>query len=525
MPRLAAAIVGLAFLAGASAARADGKFFVPDIGRVPIPDQQALIHWNDGVETLAIETRYESDATDIAWVIPLPAEPEITPATTGMFPTLRTTFTPRVAHRHPLSNFDFLLVILLLPVVLVVGGKRFFALVALFVGILLSGILLPALGTAGTSRVGGDAVRIHQREIVGDYNATVISGDDAAAVGQWLADNRYTVSPDARAALDRYVADGWVFAAVRLRPTKQSTAKPRTAHPLIFRFAADEPVYPMRLTGAQGDDLTLDLYVFADHRAEADAMAVRACVEMVPADDEHEHWLGNGLIGHPRLRALVGDRKMIGTHLSAKLAPADMQRDITIQWTDFDRKEAIFYTPGAAWRAGLTGGLLVMMGMMVSIGLAIRRGVKTIRPVAPAMAGWLGAAIIVIVAVRLALPVTDDSIPWTAGLQSRSFHRQLPGFLEALMPDYDPGDPIEAADIDRLIDRALAEEHWAEASVTNPLTGERIGYEDSPGNYTLEQTDKGTIYIWYDMAGVPHRVPLWDTGSQRPAWLDGKGRG
>ena len=54
---------------------ADGKVFPVIDHRASIPDQQALIAWRDGIETLAIETRFVGTGTDFAWVVPLPSVP------------------------------------------------------------------------------------------------------------------------------------------------------------------------------------------------------------------------------------------------------------------------------------------------------------------------------------------------------------------------------------------------------------------------------------------------------------------
>lgn len=68
---------------------ADGKFFPPTAlpANVTIPDQRALIHFTNGIERLVIETRFVGEGTNFAWVVPLPSQPVIEAATTGLFPT------------------------------------------------------------------------------------------------------------------------------------------------------------------------------------------------------------------------------------------------------------------------------------------------------------------------------------------------------------------------------------------------------------------------------------------------------
>jgi hypothetical protein len=38
--------------------------------------------------------------------------------------------------------------------------------------------------------------------------------------------------------------------------------------------------------------------------------------------------------------------------------------------------------------------------------------------------------------------------------------------------------------------------------------GGLVREEDSPGNYTIRQTDEDFEYIWYDIEGAPQIVPL-----------------
>lgn len=66
-----------------------------------IPDQRALICWSNGVERLAIETRFRGEGTNFAWVVPLPGEPVMEQATQGLFATLEHIFRPNVIHNVP----------------------------------------------------------------------------------------------------------------------------------------------------------------------------------------------------------------------------------------------------------------------------------------------------------------------------------------------------------------------------------------------------------------------------------------
>ena len=95
------------------AALGDGKVFSTALQEhVELPDQRALIQFTNGTERLVIETRFTGSGTNFAWVVPLPAEPLIEPATTGLFPTLQHLFQPAIRHNEPFHFLGGLIVII-----------------------------------------------------------------------------------------------------------------------------------------------------------------------------------------------------------------------------------------------------------------------------------------------------------------------------------------------------------------------------------------------------------------------------
>ena len=94
-------LAGVLLLASAGAggeARADGKVLPPVLvaQEIEMPDQRALLAWKDGVETLVIESSFVGEGTDFAWVVPLPAKPEVEAATRGTLPSVAALMLPVV---------------------------------------------------------------------------------------------------------------------------------------------------------------------------------------------------------------------------------------------------------------------------------------------------------------------------------------------------------------------------------------------------------------------------------------------
>jgi hypothetical protein len=243
------------------AALADGKVFPRgefDPSQVPIPDQRAMIHWAGGVERLVIETSFAGPGTNFAWVVPLPAVPEIEQATPGLFPTLNRIFLPAVdlsgdrwfvgfgwfvlgcwavLRRDPAAKSDLMALILLSMTLL-----------------LLAGMLLPALGPASTRGIGsgdtaGSGVEVLARTQTERFDVAVVTGTNAAVLTDWLRDRGYAASSEVAPVISNYVRQGWVFAAARLIGAEAGATN--ATPPLSFRFASAEPVYPMALTGGR----------------------------------------------------------------------------------------------------------------------------------------------------------------------------------------------------------------------------------------------------------------------------------
>jgi len=83
-------------------ATADGKVLVATAlaeQAAQIPDQRALVHFDQGMERLVIEARFQGPGTQFAWVIPLPSKPEIEEVSQGLFPTLEYLFQPEISDR------------------------------------------------------------------------------------------------------------------------------------------------------------------------------------------------------------------------------------------------------------------------------------------------------------------------------------------------------------------------------------------------------------------------------------------
>lgn len=508
------ALIALALLLPASDARGDGKVFPLLDHTASIPDQQALVVWDEAAktQTLIVETRFIGTGPGAAWVVPVPGVPVVSEASKGLFPTLRVITAPRISK----GEGWFALLVLsgagwaLLAVAIT---PRKYALLHVLWGSLLlvsaGAFLLPALGTARSAMLQG-SVEVIDRRLIGAFDTAIIRGADGSELLAWLKENGYAVDSACGPVIGDYAKAGWVFVASRLRDEGAAAGAVRTPHPLAFTFASERPVYPMRLTGVGADSLGLDLYVLARGGAEVQGLDVRwrqdVCVPGVGNTVEHT----GRAIEHPSLKPLVMSGAVL-TRLSGALSTEQMTRDmdiaITTQAGEF-RSDALT-AGGAGWRAWALAsctGLAVM-----AVGCTTRPGARASRrrlawagvcALAAGGAAWVGARLTQDVAAT-------SSTRWREMLVAKGLADQLYRLVEtdeALRRELRMADD-DAARLALLRERAKRlwlDEFNADPSTLPPET-------DAPGGYTIGLEGDEVIIRWHDARAwtvIEHRARL-----------------
>jgi hypothetical protein len=120
----------------------------------------------------------------------------------------------------------------------------------------------PTMGSAG--------VDVSFRGDVGPYDAAVIRSTDPGdpkPLLDWLAANKYFVSPEGSKLIADYVREDKFFVAIRL----VNGADTKQIQPLVMRFQGPGPCIPLRLTAiAALSDLQINLWVLGEHRVVPD---------------------------------------------------------------------------------------------------------------------------------------------------------------------------------------------------------------------------------------------------------------
>jgi hypothetical protein len=542
------------------AALADGIVFPRgefDPSQVPIPDQRAMIHWADGVERLVIETSFAGPGTNFAWVVPLPAVAEIEEATPGLFPTLTRIFLPavdlegdrwfvgfgwlamgcwavlrrdRLASKHQiwltLAAFawgmvwanhvlDFAVALLGTLLLLVVSAdlrrrldptakSDLMALILLSMTLLLvGGILLPALGPAGTRGIGsgdtaGNGVEVLTRAKTKSFEVEVVAGTNSAALTDWLRNRGYAASREVVPVISNYVRQGWVFAATQLLGDEAGATN---ATPSIsFRFAAAEPVYPMALTGVGSHGLKVELFVFGPEQASAPGWkAVRSqplgLIETVVGNPRIRpiSWLATG---HPLLRKWIGPDTR-GTLLRASLTPSEMQRDVRLEWAGTNSFGGLMPSSRTVGVRALNYGAWVA-AIFAGVALALKRSVSSGSAMRCWHLGWVAGGIFAVL-----LWSTSPAVAIRPGSGPRRGHTTFQDLQR------DALEMRRRLNVKHLSDREYAEAlgRYFTTAATNLFTGQLMREGDAPGDFAVHEDERGDWSVfWIDAGGSEVRL-------------------
>ena len=145
--------------------------------------EQILFASDGSTITMQVQIQYQGSAADFAWVLPIPAVPELTVGQNEVFRQLGFATRPTF-----FLQFDE-------------AGECGFPFRVL---------------EATTDGGGGATVEVASEERVGPYETAVIRADDAAAITEWLLANGYQIGDLGAELLEPYVANGSYFLALRL---------------------------------------------------------------------------------------------------------------------------------------------------------------------------------------------------------------------------------------------------------------------------------------------------------------------
>jgi len=276
---LAGVIAGLPF----GTLRADGKFFGRDAASPGEPFQRAIIAHADGRELLIVQPQLVGSAKEFAWVLPVPAAPDLGHMESGDAGFLFSVFSSRT--RPAVFHWGSYLLIGLLG--LLVAGiifallpwprkiprvYRMLALPVPVVIVLVTGFFVPT--TMAPRGAPMEAVELLRSERLGIYDVQVVRSASPAAMKAWLEERGFRVGSEDGDVLRSYAERGWCFVTARIA-SEAPGVQEGLIHALVLSFPVPEPIYPFALTASGGGETDVLLYVFADHKVAHPALGLQ----------------------------------------------------------------------------------------------------------------------------------------------------------------------------------------------------------------------------------------------------------
>ncbi|MEU2059055.1 DUF2330 domain-containing protein [Streptomyces sp. NPDC013455] len=214
---------------------------VPDPAtRIAVSGEQSVVRWDGRQEQIVMRLTVGGSARHAAWIMPVPHRATVRLGDPALFDQLAEAVAPVHRTRYhfwprngdwPFDDRD-------------TAGES----------------ALPGAGTGGVGVVG--------RQRLGSFDVARLTATDPAALADWLREHGFPLPARLKTALQPYVDRHWEYVAVRLAPDTRGTPLGGALDPLHLTFAADRPVYPMRLSRLAGTPQSLGLYVLAAHRME-----------------------------------------------------------------------------------------------------------------------------------------------------------------------------------------------------------------------------------------------------------------
>lgn len=274
--------VAMLALMCAANALADGKMFAEKVP-TSIPYQRAIILHSGETQTLVLQSQYQipgaSETKALGWVVPVPATPEVATANAD-----GAEWVFNWCDRSAAPKYIDISLFLLLTGFGVALGNTVICITGAFVARrpekrrrlrilgLVSGFVAVLCVLAGPNvlhmKKGISGIETLASKKAGIYDITVIRAKASGDMSRWLRDNGFGFGPEDETAFQSYIDRGWVFVAAKIDPAadmsdRKAVAKGLAA-PLLLRFSAKNPIYPLALTATGGHDTEILIYLLSD---------------------------------------------------------------------------------------------------------------------------------------------------------------------------------------------------------------------------------------------------------------------
>ncbi len=208
----------LCILVLVSIAKADGMVVSPSSAEAYETDQKAVIFYEDGIEDLFLSITFNGTADSFGWIVPTPAEPEVTKSTDMLFERLDEMTRPEYPVPTSYDKFQFM----------------------------------------GTLEDNASGVQVLQTKKIEYYDISVLKAENKDGLYNWLNDNGYSFPQAGKYIIDEYIHNNWTFTAIKIDKEQIGSSRVQNqfssghATPLRLTFATDKAVFPLKISSIGG---------------------------------------------------------------------------------------------------------------------------------------------------------------------------------------------------------------------------------------------------------------------------------
>lgn len=225
---------------------ADGVILVPKrlIEAEPSQNaQQAVIVWNNGIETLHLQSNYNGPMSDFCWIIPVPSRPRVERSSWQLFQEAEEVTRPQLMSFQ--SKFG-----------LGCGCGR-------------------AFNTRYSVSLEENVVHLESLKIR-ELHLDILAAHEGQGLVQWLHLNGYAIPGKAEPILQEYTEKQFFFIVVKIQegnswpPLKEVHQTVTTGlTPLAITFKTERPFYPLKISRITSEsENELILFLISPHRVQ-----------------------------------------------------------------------------------------------------------------------------------------------------------------------------------------------------------------------------------------------------------------
>lgn len=298
----------------------DGGFVWSGADRLREPQQKAIIVFDEGVEDIFLQVKYEGSASDFGWIVPVPSLPEIKKMTYSPFLQIEENQGTKLFK----NKRDILKTIFLYERPPYRDGQSV------------------------------SSVEEISKNRIGIYDASVLKANDGNALNEWLAKNGFKMPEKSESVFNHYISNGWYFVVLRIKSgldaqSFQKAMRNGDLQPIHLVFKAENPIYPFFISSINGGKTKLLMYLFAKQLYANELFRPQISAFITP-----EELLNDRKTLIDKLRK---DEDSISFHYVSLLDPAlyhEIKRGIRYDWfmmriqKEFDLpaiKEDLVFTP------------------------------------------------------------------------------------------------------------------------------------------------------------------------------------